>query len=101
MNIEEAYPDEEYSNEDNETQMIKIHGENECAICGGEFNYTKTRFRDWNMPEGLYEVRFRVEHPSCRYLMNKLLKARNEMLDLEFELFCKKFNSCKYKRCIK
>jgi hypothetical protein len=73
---------------------IKIHNENECGICGNYYKY------DWGfkpLDNGLYEARVLTEHPRCRQLKNRLEKLKREVLDCEFELFCKKFNTIKYK----
>jgi hypothetical protein len=72
---------------------IKIGKENECSICGGYYKYNKG-FK--HLEENLYEIRILTEHPSCIKIIKKLEKLKSEVIECEFELFCKKMNTCKY-----
>jgi hypothetical protein len=77
-----------------EYPRIKIHGENECTICGGYYKYQKPKWHfTGTTPKGLWEVWIKTAHPKCQSLKNKLERLKTEVLDCEFELFCKKFNS--------
>jgi len=71
-------------------ERIIICGQNECSICGKEFKYRFPRWRFLDTPEGLYEVKFKTEHPACLSLLRKIERLKNEILDLEFDLFRKK-----------
>ena len=73
-----------------EYDRIIICGENECSICGKPFKYSFPRWRFLDTPEGLYEVKFKTEHPACNMLLKKIERLKNEILNLEFELFRKK-----------
>jgi len=73
-----------------EYDRIIICGENECSICGKEFKYRFPRWRFPETPEGLYEVKFKTEHPACNMLLKKIERLKIEILNLEFELFRKK-----------
>jgi hypothetical protein len=74
---------------------IKIGKENECSVCGCYYKYDKG-FKP--LGENLYEMRILTEHPSCSRIVKKIEKLKSEILDCEFELFCKRFNMTKYKR---
>jgi len=68
---------------------ISIGKTNECSICGGYYKYDKG-YRP--LDDNVYEVRILTEHPACSRINRKLEKAKAEVLDCEFELFCKKWN---------
>jgi hypothetical protein len=74
-------------------ERIKIGKENECSICGEYYKYNKGLR---HLEENLYEIRILTEHPSCTRLVKKLEKLKSEVVDCEFELFCKRFSYCKY-----
>ena len=75
---------------------ITIGRSNECAICGCEFKYKKININyAGKTPEGLYEVVMKTEHPRCKQIKTRMEKAQKEILDCEFELFCKRFNEVK------
>jgi hypothetical protein len=85
MNIEEAYP-------------IQLIQDDECPVCGKEFKFKKRYYANDKTPEGLYEVIIATNHIKCDNLQKQLQKAKAKVLDLEFELFCKRFSECKYGR---
>jgi hypothetical protein len=89
MNLDEAYPKEEYP-------RISIKNTNECVVCGAEYKYRRLYWRDADTPDGLYEVKLRNSHLKCSNILEKMQKLKTELVDLEFELFCKKLNACKY-----
>ena len=63
---------------------------NKCTVCNKDFKYSFTRWRFPETPEGLYEVRMKTEHPACLALVRKIDRLKDEILNLEFELFRKK-----------
>jgi hypothetical protein len=63
---------------------------NKCTICNKDFKYTFTRWRFPETPEGLYEVKMKTEHPACLALVKKMDRLKDEIINLEFELFRKK-----------
>jgi len=63
-----------------------------CTICNKDFKYTFTKWRFPETPEGLYEVKMKTEHLACRSLVRKIDKLKDEILNLEFELFRKQYN---------
>lgn len=69
---------------------IVIGEANKCTICNKDFKYSFPRWRFPETPEGLYEVRMKTEHPACLALVRKMDRLKDEMLNLEFELFRKK-----------
>jgi hypothetical protein len=83
---------------DNDDKIV-IGKTDECVICGCYFKYRKMNINyAGTTPEGLYEVVMRTEHPRCRQIKNKMDKAQQDILDAEFELFCKRFGDVKYNR---
>jgi hypothetical protein len=89
--ISGTFPVPTYEGDD----RIRIGKENECSICGCYYKYDKG-FKP--LGENLYEMRILTEHPSCSRLIKKIEKLKSEILDCEFELFCKRFSVCKYNR---
>ena len=79
---------------------MKIHGEDECTVCGCKFQYDKgfKPVYDDDIDGLMYEVRIITEHPRCRQILKKIEEGRAAILDAEFELFCKKYNFCKYNK---
>jgi len=74
---------------------MKIGNENECVVCGRTFKYMKRYTSPIDdLPK---EMELITAHAGCRNLMKKYLKTKEELLNMEFELFSKKFNVCKYK----
>lgn len=65
------------------------YGDNTCFVCMQPYKHIRYWEKDSNV--GLYEMKLCVVHPSCKRLMNKIHQKQKEMLNLEFELFCKKF----------
>ena len=63
---------------------------NKCSICNKDFKYRFPRWRFTDTPEGLWEVKMKTEHPACLSIVRKIDKLKDEILDLEFELFRKK-----------
>lgn len=73
-----------------EMPRIVIGETNKCTVCNKDFKYSFTRWRFPETPEGLYEVRMKTEHPACLALVRKIDRLKDEILNLEFELFRKK-----------
>ena len=74
---------------------MDIGKENECVVCGEPFKYIKRYYTPiGDLPK---EMELITAHAGCRTLMRKYLKTKEEILNMEFELFSKKFNACKYK----
>jgi hypothetical protein len=85
MDISEAYP-------------IQIIQDDECRVCGKEFKFRRRYYASEKTPEGLYDVIISTNHLKCDKLQKQLEQAKAKLLDLEFELFCKRFSECKYGR---
>lgn len=69
---------------------LTIGDTNMCAICNKPYKYQFQKWKFLGTPEGLIEIRMKCEHPSCRNLIRKIDRLKDEILDLEFELFRKK-----------
>jgi len=61
-----------------------------CSICGKDFKYRFPRWRFVDTPDGLWEVKMKTEHPACLTLIRKIDRLKDEILDLEFQLFTKR-----------
>ena len=83
MDIEKAYP-------------ILFIQPDECSICGNSIKVKKSLVINKRTPKGLTEVKFSVNHPKCDQLSDRMKEVKKELLNLEFELFCKRFSDCKY-----
>lgn len=67
---------------------IIIHDEdNVCTTCGKQYTHRRRHYYDEN---NMKCVELITTHPGCRSLLNKIRKLKDEMIDLEFELFCRK-----------
>ena len=60
-----------------------------CSICGGDFKHSKKCSLTEKTPDGLEEVIFKTAHNGCLKIMARIRHKRAEILDLEFQLFCK------------
>ena len=71
-----------------EEERIKIDpNENICTVCGTPYTHRKVfSFK----VDGIKCVEFITAHAGCRSLVDKIKKLKDELLDLEFKLFCKK-----------
>jgi hypothetical protein len=69
---------------------IVIGDTDKCSICGKDFKYRFLKWRFPETPEGLWEIKMKTEHPECVSKVRKINRLKNEILDLEFELFRKK-----------
>ena len=58
-----------------------------CIVCGKPFPYYKYNSMDDN---GIITVEHITAHAGCRSLVKKIKEMKSKLLDLEFELFCKK-----------
>ena len=67
-----------------------------CTVCSLPYKWNRRKMIFPTTPEGLCEVIFVTSHAGCRALQDKLQKAKEETLNLEFELFCKRFSAVKY-----
>lgn len=68
----------------------KIHiypDNNICTTCGKPYTHRKTFS---NKVDGLKSVEFITAHPGCRNINDKIKKLKEELLELEFKLFCKR-----------
>ena len=69
-----------------EFDKITIHQEdNICTTCGRRYTHRRRHFLEDNMKC----VEFITAHPGCRVLVNKIKKMKEDLIELEFELFCK------------
>lgn len=71
-----------------EDEKIKIDpNDNICSVCGTPYPHRKVfSFK----VDGLKEVEFITAHAGCRSLVDKIKKLKEELLELEFKLYCKK-----------
>ena len=73
-------------------KIIKIEPEdNTCTCCGKPYTHRRTYRHGWIDDERLVkEVTLVTAHAGCRTLTDKITKLKNDLLDLEFQLFLKK-----------
>lgn len=71
-----------------EIERITIDpSDNICTVCGTPYPYRKVfSFK----VDGLKNVEFVTAHAGCRSLVNKIKKLKDELLNLEFKLYCKR-----------
>jgi hypothetical protein len=75
---------------DLEEDVIAIDDRNNrCSVCGGDFKHTKKYFMTETTPEGLKEVVFKTAHNGCLKIMARIKQKRQEIMDLEFQIYCK------------
>jgi len=67
--------------------MIKIHNEDECSICG---NYVEYKKGYKPVIRYVFETILLTQCIPCNRLLKKIEKLKEELLNCEFELFCKK-----------
>lgn len=70
---------------------IKIGLPNRCSICDKYFQYTQI-LTELDQ-KGLYEVNIRTQHIRCRDIVNTISKLKQQITDLEFELYQKKHSN--------
>jgi hypothetical protein len=76
-----------------EEEKIKIDpNDNVCSVCGKPFKHYKYYVCENGgmMKNELKSVEFRTSHAGCNSLVEKIKKLKEELLDLEFKLFCKR-----------
>jgi len=74
-----------------EQQDIRIHQEdNICTTCGKAYTHRKRFYRhDDSSDNSINCVDLVTSHAGFRNLVNKIRKLKDELLDLEFTLYCK------------
>ena len=71
-------------------EILTINNQTDiCSVCGGDFKHFKRYTMTQTTPEGLKEVIFRTAHSGCLHIMARIKEKRSEIVDLEFQLFCK------------
>lgn len=71
-------------------ELIKIDlSDDVCSVCGGDFKHTQKYSMTQSTPTGLKEVVFKTAHNGCLKIIARIKQKRAEILDLEFQLFCK------------
>ena len=76
-----------------EEETIKIDpNENICSVCGRQYKHMKHFYLEngMMMKGGIKCVEFITAHAGCRSLVEKIKKLKEELLELEFKLYCKK-----------
>jgi len=76
-----------------EEETIKINpNDNLCTVCGKPYKHMKHFYLEngMTMKCGIKCVDFITSHGSCRSLVEKIKKLKDELLELEYKLFCKK-----------
>lgn len=66
--------------------MVKIHDTNECSICGDYVQY-KIGYRPF--VRYVFETVILTHCNECKALLKKIEKIKADLLNYEFELFCK------------
>jgi len=66
-----------------------------CSVCNKQIsinviakNLRKAIFIDNTVEDKLVEIEIMTVHKECKRLKDKFDKLRNQLLDLEFEIFC-------------
>jgi len=73
------------------TECIKIDSRvNMCSICNKPFVHSIRFIHGYkDGDETIKEATFVTAHAGCRNLSNRLKKAKQEVLDLEYQMFSK------------
>lgn len=58
-----------------------------CIICGKDFKHRKIYLKTLEHPD-LYECKMTLSHKRCENLIKKREKLKEQMLNIEYELFC-------------
>lgn len=61
------------------------YGCNRCVICDGEFKHSRMWINENN--SGLYLLKERICHNHCKKIVEDIKKKREEIINLEWELF--------------
>lgn len=64
------------------------YGCNRCVVCNNSFKHTRLW---WGTGDGIFELRERIGHKSCFKIIEDIKKKKEELLELEFKLFEKKY----------
>lgn len=72
---------------------IKIHnefyGNNLCFVCNKPYKHFISNKK--KAVDELYETDIKICHPVCNRLIQKQNKLKNDLLNIEWLIFCKKF----------
>lgn len=83
-------PPRVYDLDDYLDELIVIDDRNDvCSICGGDFKHSQKQTMTQTTPDGLKEVVFKTAHNGCLKIMARIRHKRAEILDLEFQIYCK------------
>jgi hypothetical protein len=64
-----------------------------CIFCGTPYKHKRIYKSGWVDPERtLKEVTFILAHPCCRALLRKKKNLQQQLLDIEYDIFMKKYN---------
>ena len=63
-------------------------GDNKCWICNKSYPHRKVKNVD--LVTGLCNIDIRTCHAGCLQIYKKIQKNKQELIDLEWELFCLK-----------
>jgi hypothetical protein len=74
-------------------EKIKIddswtYGCNRCIVCDNPFKHSRTWF---GKDDGIYELREKIAHYSCDRMLRDIKKKKQELCELEYKLFEKKY----------
>jgi hypothetical protein len=66
--------------------------DNICNVCGKPFKHFKRYYleNEMTMKQGIKCVDIITAHAGCRSLLSKIQKLKDEIIELEFELYCKR-----------
>jgi hypothetical protein len=71
-------------------EILTIHDKTDvCSICGGDFKHSYRYTLTETTPTGLKEVVIKTAHNGCSHIFARIKQKRNELAELEFQLFCK------------
>ena len=73
------------------------YGCNRCVICNNNYKHSRLW---WGVGDtngsgvalgGIFELREKIAHPTCIKIVNDIKKKKQELTDLEYKLFEKKY----------
>jgi hypothetical protein len=64
------------------------YGCNRCVICNNDFKHSRLW---WGVGDSIFELREKIAHPTCVKIVNDIKKKKQELTDLEYKLFEKKY----------
>ena len=70
--------------------MMRIGNTDECTLCGTPFKFRKIFQHGWEDEERkVKEMTLITAHAGCRSLLKRKKQLEQQLLDLEYEIYCK------------